>query len=80
MFKMFLMWFIDFLRVTIGNYRNKRKGLDVSLDTPIEEKSLLLFPSSENALWRVAQPKQSTRIKRRSMRKGKLKLKKGKRK
>ena len=67
MFKLFLMWFVDFLRVTVGNYKNKRKGV-VSKETPDEAKSLMLFPSSENALWRVAQPKQSTRIKARKKR------------
>lgn len=68
MFKMFLMWFVDFLRVTIGNYKNKRKGIVIKDKSNTTGKGFVLFPSEINKQWYETLPKQSTRIKARKKR------------
>lgn len=68
MFKMFLMWFVDFLRVTVGNYKNKRKSVVIEDKPNTTGKGFILFPSETNNQWYETFPKQSTRIKARKKR------------
>ena len=62
------MWFADFIRLTVGNYKNKRKGVVIEDKSSTADKGFILFPSDINKRWYGTLPKQSTRIKARKKR------------